>query len=77
PKPSDKDTVIGEGSEYPRRQQRRPAFSNKFQWLPCDVELDPDTGAARIASYINNLHPREHARLYPIIEKFIETSLPA
>ncbi|RBR12845.1 hypothetical protein FVER53590_30334 [Fusarium verticillioides] len=30
-----------------------------------------------IESYINNLHPTEHAALYPIIEKFIEEALPA
>jgi hypothetical protein len=49
-------------------------WSKKFQWLPCDVELD---GAkAKIISYINNLHPVEHAKLYPIIERFIEKALP-
>ncbi|KAI1504770.1 hypothetical protein F5X99DRAFT_370922 [Biscogniauxia marginata] len=52
-------------------------LSNKFQWLPCDVNLDPSTGKVKISSYINNLHPEEHAHLYPIIEQFIEKSLPA
>ncbi|KAF9880650.1 hypothetical protein CkaCkLH20_01692 [Colletotrichum karsti] len=52
-------------------------LSNEFQWLPCDVKIDPATGRAKIASYINNLHPKEHAHLYPIIEQFIEKSLPA
>ncbi|RYC85143.1 hypothetical protein BFJ63_vAg11989 [Fusarium oxysporum f. sp. narcissi] len=52
-------------------------LSNKFQWLPCDVDLDPETSKAKIASYINNLHPQGHTHLYPIIEKFIEKSLPA
>ncbi|CAJ0552092.1 Ff.00g060710.m01.CDS01 [Fusarium sp. VM40] len=52
-------------------------LSNKFQWLPCDVDLNPSTGDVKIASYINNLHPREHAHLYPIIEQFIKKSLPA
>lgn len=52
-------------------------LSNKFQWLPCDVDVDPATGRAKIMSYINNLHPKEHAALYPIIETFIEKSLPA
>ena len=49
--------------------------SNKFQWLPCDVKVDG--GRATIDSYINNLHPVEHAALYPVIERFIEKSLPA
>ncbi|KAF5682043.1 duf1665 domain-containing protein [Fusarium circinatum] len=52
-------------------------FSQRFQWLPCDVLLDPATGSVKIASYINNLHPQEHAHLYPIIETFIKKSLPA
>ncbi|KAI3578651.1 hypothetical protein IWW34DRAFT_737870 [Fusarium oxysporum f. sp. albedinis] len=54
-----------------------PVFSNRFQWLPCDVVLDPLTGSVKIASYINNLHPQEHAHLYPVIESFIKKSLPA
>ncbi|KAL7941279.1 hypothetical protein V8C42DRAFT_335271 [Trichoderma barbatum] len=52
-----------------------PSLSYKYQWLPCDVVLDGQS--AKIDSYINNLHPVEHANLYPIIEQFIEKSLPA
>ncbi|KAF5681277.1 hypothetical protein FHETE_66 [Fusarium heterosporum] len=54
-----------------------PVLSNRFQWLPCDVALDPITGGVQIASYINNLHPQQQAHLYPIIETFIRESLPA
>ncbi|EWZ49067.1 hypothetical protein FOZG_00037 [Fusarium oxysporum Fo47] len=66
--------IIGEGGFC---EDEVVVLSNKFQWLPCDVDLNPETGKAKIASYINNLHPQEHAHLYPIIEKFIEKSLPA
>ncbi|KAL6900578.1 hypothetical protein GGI43DRAFT_405762 [Trichoderma evansii] len=52
-----------------------PSLSHKFQWLPCDVVLDGQS--AKIDSYINNLHPVDHASLYPIIERFVEKSLPA
>ncbi|KAL7921214.1 hypothetical protein ACQKWADRAFT_295867 [Trichoderma austrokoningii] len=52
-----------------------PSLSHQFQWLPCDVVLDGQS--AKIDSYINNLHPADHAELYPIIERFIEKSLPA
>ncbi|KAL3962851.1 WD40 repeat 2 [Purpureocillium lilacinum] len=52
------------------------AYSTRFQWLPCDVSLDGQ-GNATIDSYINNLHPVEHAGLYPIIQRFIQASLPA
>lgn len=51
-------------------------FDNSFQWLPCDVIVD-DTGTAKINSYINNLHPIEHADMYTTIEKFITLALPA
>ncbi|WZH43236.1 uncharacterized protein QYS62_004238 [Fusarium acuminatum] len=51
------------------------AFSKRFQWLPCDVDLTGER--PRIDSYINNIHPVKQAELYPIIEKFIGLSLPA
>ncbi|EXK46316.1 hypothetical protein FOMG_00042 [Fusarium oxysporum f. sp. melonis 26406] len=66
--------IIGEGGFC---EDEVVVLSNKFQWLPWDVDLDPETSKAKIASYINNLHPQGHAHLYPIIEKFIEKSLPA
>ncbi|KID88648.1 hypothetical protein MAJ_11046, partial [Metarhizium majus ARSEF 297] len=50
--------------------------SPRFQWLPCDVAIDED-GRATIESYINNLHPKDHAAMYPVIEEFIQKSLPA
>jgi hypothetical protein len=34
-------------------------------------------GCPAIDSYINNLHPVDHAHLYPIIEQFVEKALPA
>ncbi|KAF5250811.1 hypothetical protein FANTH_4083 [Fusarium anthophilum] len=74
PGPEQTTHIIGEGGFS---EEEVMVLSNKFQWLPCDVDLDPETGKAKIASYINNLHPQEHARLYPIIERFIEISLPA
>jgi hypothetical protein len=50
-------------------------FSKRFQWLPCDVDLTGEH--PRIDSYINNAHPVKHAALYPVVEKFIQKSLPA
>ncbi|OAA78378.1 hypothetical protein LEL_05201 [Akanthomyces lecanii RCEF 1005] len=50
-------------------------LSTRYQWLPCDVALKD--GKATIASYINNVHPVRHASLYPVIEEFINLSLPA
>lgn len=63
--PSQKETFVERGS----------FLSKRFQWLPCDVNIAG--GKAEIDSYINNLHPTDHADLYPVIERFIEKSLPA
>ncbi|KAJ3498003.1 hypothetical protein NLG97_g1461 [Lecanicillium saksenae] len=52
------------------------ALSPRFQWLPCDVLID-EQGNVEIASYVNNLHPVEHAGIYPVLERFIQLSLPA
>lgn len=52
-----------------------PVVSDRFQWLPFDVNLTGDK--PRIESYINNLHPVRYANLYPILERFIEKSLPS
>ncbi|KAI9154930.1 Citrate synthase-like protein [Paramyrothecium foliicola] len=52
------------------------SFSQSYQWLPCDVTID-EQGHPKIISYINNLHPVRHSHIYPVIEKFIEKSLPA
>ncbi|KAF4435937.1 hypothetical protein F53441_13365 [Fusarium austroafricanum] len=51
-------------------------FSTRFQWLPSEVSITPD-GKAKIDSYVNNLHPTEHAALYPILNRLIEKALPA
>lgn len=50
-------------------------YSAKFQWLPCNVKFTPD-GQIRIASYINNLHPKKHRDLYKIIEEVLTQTIP-
>ncbi|KAJ3576459.1 hypothetical protein NP233_g415 [Leucocoprinus birnbaumii] len=50
------------------------AFSTKFQWLPCDVDISEDT--PKIVSYINNLHPRKHSDLYHVIEQILGHVIP-
>ncbi len=49
-------------------------WSKDFQWLPCDVKFAGDD--VKITSYINNLHPTLHPKLYFAIEKFIAKSIP-
>ncbi|UNI18003.1 hypothetical protein JDV02_004304 [Purpureocillium takamizusanense] len=63
-------------SHWGSRDEAVTAYSTRFQWLPCDVSLDAQ-GNATIDSYINNLHPVEHASLYPVIQRFVQASLPA
>lgn len=50
-------------------------YSQKFQWLPCDVEFTEDAGC-RIVSYINNAHPIKHRGLYEVVEKIITQAVP-
>ncbi|KAL2869463.1 DUF4246 domain-containing protein [Aspergillus lucknowensis] len=60
-------------------------YSRRFQWLPCDVVLTrpgPGPGSASasvgctITSYINNLHPQQHAGLYALIEEVLACAVP-
>lgn len=49
------------------------------QWLPCEVEIavKEESVSARIASYINNLHPKGHGSLYSALEDLIALAIPA
>ncbi|KFY53172.1 hypothetical protein V496_07845 [Pseudogymnoascus sp. VKM F-4515 (FW-2607)] len=67
--PSPKPNVI----DYSQLKAIPNPYSRKFQWLPCDVQMEWPSGC-NITSYINNLHPTEHAKLYPIIEEIIACS---
>ncbi|MFF4082602.1 DUF4246 domain-containing protein [Streptomyces sp. NPDC001777] len=41
-------------------------FSKNFQWLPTEVEVDDDGGIA-FRSYVNNVHPVDHAELASVL----------
>lgn len=68
---------IGKGVVIPKdpELEGHPLWSNKFQWLPCNVSL-PDGKKAYIDSYVNNLHPTEHRALYPVLEELIIRAVP-
>lgn len=60
-------------------------FSADFQWLPCQVSFRPSQGGndstpepreVEITSYINNLHPITHSKLYGVLEKVIARTIP-
>lgn len=55
--------------------EENPLWSNKFQWLPCNVSF-PDDINAQIDSYVNNLHPLNHKALYPVLEELITRAVP-
>ena len=42
------------------------AWSNRFQWLPTDVEVGED-GTAEFRSYVNNLHPVAHREIESVL----------
>ncbi|KAG8694899.1 hypothetical protein FRC08_008196 [Ceratobasidium sp. 394] len=51
-------------------------ISAKFQWLPTDFVVSDDGKAVKSVSYINNLHPEQHAELYTTIEELIGAFVP-
>ncbi|CAK4080887.1 unnamed protein product [Aphanomyces euteiches] len=50
-------------------------ISDKFQWLPTPVKVD-DEGKASFGSYVNNIHPTDHAGMYTALESLFSTMLP-
>jgi hypothetical protein len=46
--------------------EARYALSDKFQWLPADVEVG-ENGDAVFLSYVNNLHPVAHGELASVL----------
>ncbi|GKZ19918.1 hypothetical protein AbraIFM66951_001205 [Aspergillus brasiliensis] len=75
---------MGLPQHRPRNMRRRPGqggpescWSNRFQWLPCDVQFNiTDILDVRITSYVNNLHPGRHQKLYRHLEHLIASSVP-
>ncbi|KAI3013117.1 hypothetical protein CBS147346_120 [Aspergillus niger] len=76
---------MGPPQHRPRHLERRPGqggpescWSNRFQWLPCEVQSsDTDILDVRITSYVNNLHPGGHQNLYRHLERLIASSVPS
>ncbi|PYH63272.1 DUF4246 domain-containing protein [Aspergillus vadensis CBS 113365] len=76
---------LGLPQDRPNNLDRRPGhggpescWSNRFQWLPCEVKFnDTDPLDVRITSYVNNLHPGRHQKLYRYLERLIASSVPS
>jgi Protein of unknown function (DUF4246) len=65
--------LVREASGAPEKAWRNPStgssryeFSEKFQWLPTDVEV-ADDGEAVFRSYVNNVHPVAHRELASVL----------
>ncbi|MFM9368567.1 DUF4246 domain-containing protein [Streptomyces sp. Da 82-17] len=74
---------VREASGGPERAWQSPAdrewtkyqFSEKFQWLPTDVEVDAE-GNATFLSYVNNVHPEKHRELAAVLPELFGRVLP-
>jgi hypothetical protein len=50
-------------------------FSEKFQWLPTDVDVDEE-GKVAFRSYVNNVHPEEHRELASVLPELFARFRP-
>ncbi|PWY81088.1 hypothetical protein BO83DRAFT_414378 [Aspergillus eucalypticola CBS 122712] len=74
---------LGLPQDRPHHLDRRPGqggpescWWNRFQWLPCEVKFNnTDPLDVRITSYVNNLHPGKHQKLYRYLELLIASSV--
>ncbi|AZM48396.1 DUF4246 domain-containing protein [Streptomyces sp. WAC 06738] len=69
-------------SGAPERAWRNPTdrwsayeFSEKFQWLPTDVDVSAD-GEVAFRSYVNNVHPETHRELAAVLPDLFARLLP-
>ncbi|MFF4007806.1 DUF4246 domain-containing protein [Streptomyces sp. NPDC001717] len=74
--------LVREASGAPERAWRNPTnhyskyeFSEKFQWLPTDVDVSED-GEVAFRSYVNNVHPEDHRELAAVLPDLFGRMLP-
>ncbi|KAH6839436.1 hypothetical protein B0I37DRAFT_400043 [Chaetomium sp. MPI-CAGE-AT-0009] len=65
-----------EGHEEGASSIDRDYWSEHYQWLPANLAFQDD-GSVRFTSYINNLHPQKHTETYRLVERLIDTAIPA
>lgn len=75
---SGKGTVPAPNKSRSPNQSSIPddCWSENYQWLPSNLAIQDD-GTVRFTSYINNLHPNKYRGIYAVIEKLIDTAMPA
>ncbi|MFD5619424.1 DUF4246 domain-containing protein [Streptomyces yangpuensis] len=74
--------LVRETSGAPEEAWRNPTnryskyeFSEKFQWLPTDVDVSED-GDVAFRSYVNNVHPETHHELVSVLPELFARMLP-
>ncbi|MFF9277059.1 DUF4246 domain-containing protein [Streptomyces griseosporeus] len=74
--------LVREVSGAPERAWQNPTdryskheFSEKFQWLPTDVDVSDD-GEVTFRSYVNNVHPEKHHELASVLPDLFARFLP-
>jgi hypothetical protein len=74
--------LVREVSGAPERAWRNPTdryakyeFSERFQWLPADVDVS-DEGEVAFRSYVNNVHPEDHRELASVLPDLFARMLP-
>ncbi|MGQ5637760.1 MULTISPECIES: DUF4246 domain-containing protein [unclassified Streptomyces] len=74
--------LVKEVSGAPEQAWRNPTdryskheFSERFQWLPTDVDVSDD-GDVSFRSYVNNLHPETHQELASVLPDLFARFLP-
>ncbi|POX48425.1 DUF4246 domain-containing protein [Streptomyces sp. Ru71] len=74
--------LVRDVSGAPERAWRNPTdryskyeFSEKFQWLPTDVDVS-DEGEVTFRSYVNNVHPETHHELARVLPDLFARFLP-
>ncbi|MEU5146143.1 DUF4246 domain-containing protein [Streptomyces yangpuensis] len=74
--------LVKEASGAPEEAWRNPTdryskyeFSEKFQWLPTDVDVSED-GDVAFRSYVNNVHPETHHELVAVLPDLFGRMLP-
>ncbi|KAI1322089.1 hypothetical protein F5Y16DRAFT_387533 [Xylariaceae sp. FL0255] len=69
------EKFTGKGETYQVDEVKDDAVLGSTQWLPSDITWTA-SGGTKIDSYINNLHPTDHADLYNVLEDFVTATVP-
>ncbi|NUR03340.1 MAG: DUF4246 domain-containing protein [Streptomyces sp.] len=64
-----------EAWQNPTDRYSKYEFSEKFQWLPTDVDVSDD-GDVAFRSYVNNVHPENHRELASVLPDVFARMLP-